>query len=290
MNTKLALTLAALGCLTPAHGALLFYEGFNYPTGSLDGNGGWTSASGDIQVSLNGVTNAGTGGYNGSSYIGSYTGVTTTGGYIHNSDTVADYASISLAPSVTSTFTDGSVTWISMINVRGDNGANARYGLAIGADVLTGQRWGNEMAGDGIGFTTASTGNDTRAAVWTPTVAADDYTLGGAVPGGTGRDRFEVAKITWGAVTDTIEIAFFDAGATMTEAAWDAATKSMILADLDQSTFDTLSFTSGSVNFDEIRIATDFTSVISGTVVIPEPSTALLGGLGLLALLRRRRN
>lgn len=36
-------------------------------------------------------------------------------------------------------------------------------------------------------------------------------------------------------------------------------------------------------NFDEIRVGSSFASVI------PEPSTALLGGLGLLALLRRRR-
>lgn len=46
-------------------------------------------------------------------------------------------------------------------------------------------------------------------------------------------------------------------------------------------TSDTFNAVNG--NFDEIRVGSSFASVI------PEPSTALLGGLGLLALLRRRR-
>lgn len=49
-------------------------------------------------------------------------------------------------------------------------------------------------------------------------------------------------------------------------------------------TFNTLTFKAdGGMNLDELRVADDFTSVL------PEPSTALLGGLGLLCLLRRRR-
>jgi hypothetical protein len=42
----------------------------------------------------------------------------------------------------------------------------------------------------------------------------------------------------------------------------------------------------GSLVFDEVRFGTTFLSVVP----IPEPSSALLGGLGVLALLRRRRN
>jgi len=43
---------------------------------------------------------------------------------------------------------------------------------------------------------------------------------------------------------------------------------------------------SGEARFDELRIATTFADAIG---VIPEPSAALLGGLGMLCLLRRRR-
>ena len=39
----------------------------------------------------------------------------------------------------------------------------------------------------------------------------------------------------------------------------------------------------------DAQIQTIFTNGTNGISVIPEPSAALLGGLGLLALLRRRR-
>jgi hypothetical protein len=40
---------------------------------------------------------------------------------------------------------------------------------------------------------------------------------------------------------------------------------------------------------DEIRVATEFSELNLAATVIPEPSTALLGGLGFLTLLLRRR-
>ena len=269
----------------PAQAALLLYEGFDYSAGDLDGNGGWVVSSGDPEVSLNGVLR--------DSYDGSYAGVTTTGGYMYNTNATVDYASTSLASSVTSTFTDGSVTWLSLISVRGTNGAKARYSFAIGADALTGQNGGfvgNEMAGDGIGLT-AHDDNDAEAAYWTPNAAGDDGVAGGTdMPGNTGRDRFTVAKITWSdAGNDTIDWVFFDKGDTMTEAAWNAAGKSSVSADLDQSTFDTLSFASDYVHFDEFRIATTFDDAVSGTEVIPEPTSLALLGLGGLLIAGRRR-
>ena len=290
MKMKLTLSILAIACVYSAHGALVFYEGFDYAAGNLDGNGGWSAASGDPQVSLNGVVHADASGYDGTGYTGTYSAVTTTGGYMYNPNSSADYASVALGSSVTSTFTDGAVTWLSLISIRGTNGANARFGLAIGGYALTGERWGTEMAGDGIGLTTYQTSNTGKAGYWTPNGAGEDVSVSGSIPGGTGRDRFTIAKITWSdAGNDTIEWAFFDAGATINETNFNAAGKSTISADLDQSTFDTLSFTSGSVEFDEIRIATDFDSAVTGTVVIPEPSTLVLFGLGWLALLRRRR-
>lgn len=58
---------------------------------------------------------------------------------------------------------------------------------------------------------------------------------------------------------------------------------------LDQSAFDTISYTTrgsgGGDLIDEIRFGSDFDAV----AVIPEPAAAMLGGLGFLLLLRRRR-
>lgn len=49
------------------------------------------------------------------------------------------------------------------------------------------------------------------------------------------------------------------------------------------------------LNYDDIAPGTNFASEATGTsfvtmTVVPEPGAALLGGLGLLALMRRRRN
>lgn len=56
---------------------------------------------------------------------------------------------------------------------------------------------------------------------------------------------------------------------------------------MDESTLDTLNVTRQvNVNYDEIRITTSLEEALG----IPEPSAALLGGLGLLTILRRRRS
>ncbi len=61
---------------------------------------------------------------------------------------------------------------------------------------------------------------------------------------------------------------------------------STVSVDVDESQFTTLHIAGQQISsIDEIRFGTTLASV----GVIPEPSTALLGGLGFLALLRRRR-
>jgi len=272
------LSAAALGFVaSTAQANLLFYEGFDYAAGDLDGNGGW-SATSQMQVALSGTDT--------DTYTGTYSSVTTTGGYSFNTTGSGGLANVALGSSVTSTFTDGSVTWLSFIDSRGTNGANAKGALAIGAAALTGTNMTNpSMVGDGIGIA-AHDNNADEAAYWSDS----GVNVGGTdIPGGTGRDRFNIAKITWSAGSDTIEWAFFDAGATITEANFDAASKSTVSAALDQSTFDTLSLGSNFMHFDEIRIGTTFTDAVSGTVVVPEPTSLALLGLGGLLIARRRR-
>ena len=65
---------------------------------------------------------------------------------------------------------------------------------------------------------------------------------------------------------------------------------SKTMTGVNQTLFDTISMqqrNSGSAQiYDEIRFGASFADVV---VAVPEPRAALLGGLGLLALLRRRR-
>ncbi|MCE9610875.1 MAG: PEP-CTERM sorting domain-containing protein [Chthoniobacter sp.] len=116
----------------------------------------------------------------------------------------------------------------------------------------------------------------------------------------TGAANIIIGKIEWHTGSpDVIKIATFQQTDTMTEAAFDAfitaqpnlssANWAGIKPDLDQSQFDTISLAGGKWFADEIRLATTFSDVITGTSVVPEPSSLGLLALGGLALLLRRR-
>ncbi len=121
---------------------------------------------------------------------------------------------------------------------------------------------------------------------WTTAIAASSI---------YGIPNINIAKIVWSDVgPDVISFArFFEADGELTEAKFNAAAFSSaswaIQPNLDQTQFDTLSFTGGRFFLDELRVATDFGNVVSGTTVVPEPSGLALLTLGSLGLLRRRR-
>ena len=80
-----------------------------------------------------------------------------------------------------------------------------------------------------------------------------------------------VMKIEWGADKDTVAFNVFDIGTgggyvAPTEGAFDATAISITsVNNLDQSTFDTLSFHGSRMNIDEIRLGTTFDAVVNGT-------------------------
>jgi hypothetical protein len=295
-----------------AQGALIFYEGFNYSDGAVMNNanqiGGWQanndrddnapwSNTGDpmmvhdgVGETWNGVFTSGAGGLT----------VAQTGNFAGDNPEVFDsvtnasqgasdhlFAHKTLAPSVTTTFADGTSTWLSFLGYRS---SGTRHGIvSIGASPLTGDRSRTSgIGGQNIGMGGAYNSGISQALTWAGGGA--NYVTGTSL--GNVTEALFMARIDWAAngSNDTITVVRFGDGSDITEALFDsAATKSVLTADFDQSAFDTLSIGNQRFYVDEIRIATTFADAVTGTVVIPEPSAALLGGIGFLFLLRRRR-
>jgi hypothetical protein len=178
---------------------------------------------------------------------------------------------------------DGDVLWFSVLQRTTNNTSDDRFAFALSSDPLVANT--NFGAGQGVGFAISNTGNLTARI----STAASTHSNGASI------DRFSlqstiliVGRITFG-TTDTMDL--FLPGTNMDL----GSVQSTVSAAVDQSLFDTVTFhtrlqgstTLGAntdVGLDEIRFGTT-----QADVLIPEPSSALLGGLGLLVLLRRRR-
>jgi hypothetical protein len=251
---------ASVDFQTPPVQELLFYEPFTYTAGDLDGQGGWNATSAQVQTSS--FTDD-----QGTQWDGTITAVPTSGGGFIAQSGAASYDR-ALDPSITSSFVPGTTTWLSFVAFSGTNGANARWGVAIGAAPLTAS--GNEMDGQGIGAGQLDQGSGAKAHYWTPNESGSDRLSSGS-GAGTGRPVFVMVKIDWAAdgFNDTITVARWNQtfATTPSSSDWDAATKVTLTADLDQSTFDTLSVFSSYGYIDEIRIATSFDLAVTGTVV-----------------------
>lgn len=300
-----ALVVSALAA-APSQAALLFYESFTgYTAGgaSLDGQGGWGSVGGAAMGVYNGTSNFSST-VAGSDWNGTLAGSATSGGnFIGATVATATFGDIALASFVTDSFTDGSTTWLSFVSYN-SQAQRSRVNLAIGAAAMTGAgvqgassatttSGGQEMAGQGIGVGSLNgdaVNQASVAAYWNPNPSGNDKVTD-STNIGAGRPYLNVAKIVWGTGggVDTISVARFTDITGLTEASFNSATKSTISFALDQSTFDTLSFANLSVPIDDIRIANDFASAITGTVVIPEPASLVLLCLGGLMMIKRRK-
>ena len=286
------------GAVSTAQASVLMYEGFNYTSGlgtTLNGqNGGTGFATGSSW-------NAGNmGGYPSGSptgfgivdstehtlWNGTVTSVpqtgnfagspapTALGGSLNGNNPDALWASRSLDPSVTATFTLGAVTWMSYVeasNFKANaNGTGGDFAIGKGifnSGTTTNRGWttyGGEAIG--IGITSAK---QFTAAIWTGG-AGPNYNItgpAGAAWNTNGVAQIGIAKIVWGNASNptTIYEATFNDGTVLTEAAFNTAAVTNS-ATIDPTTFNMVSLGGNRYNVDELRIGTTFNDAI-GVVV-----------------------
>lgn len=290
-HNKLAFAFMALGGLLmhgKSHAAIVAYEGFDYSAGDLNtrnGGSGWGGAW-SANVSADVVSSDLT-----------YGNLDTTGGSVAVTGGANHFGGARAIDLITpGLLANGTELWFSMMmgyNAAG-NRSNSQLTLVLGDESMktangtimynfptvgatglgvTLGRFGTngKIVATQIGDTTNdnnSFGTGQATTVLEPTLTTNvDY-------------RFVVGRITWGAIEDMIDI--FLPGTDLAL----GSVHSTLTVNVNQSGYDTVSWRRGDgVVLDEIRFGSSYAAVSP----IPEPRAALLGGLGLLALLRRRR-
>ena len=254
---------------------LAIYEPFNYAAGELHGK------SGASEIGLTGTWTAGSSMTTESPSL-TYGTLPTSGNRVRSVN-VTRYGNPGGSRPISSSalagrglLDNGSTLWFSV--VMGGYGGYLNGGndidLALGNNnLLTGPNIPNDgsQPGSGLGVRLDSTGVSAAQyydpAVGAPLIGAYDNTAAGGIL--NENQRLVVGKITWGATADTIEI--YLPGQDMIL----PAPTSVLTANVDQSTFDTLTFSRGlNVLLDEIRYGATLQSVLQGTVAMTPDVTA----------------
>ncbi len=294
-----------------------------YQQGNLSGvnlnTGAGNTFNGTVASPSNFVTSGG--------YMGPVSSL--PGGTSATTDQIAAYRP--LAPSVTATFQAGTTTWFSFVSARAFNANPSGPKFAIGASNLNTTNRGFQAFGEAIGGGggiggAAGASNNSRVypQFWDETVTGSgtfsNYDAGGVQTSTASTSavhyvsnsftwatdpvtfqpyaNITIGKIVWSNTgPDVLSLArFLPTDGVLTEAMFNSVAYSSAAwstqPNLDQSQFDTISFAGGRYFIDEIRLATTFTDVITGTLApVPEPSSsfALLSLLSLGAFVRNRR-
>lgn len=289
-----------LGLLSPVQAELLFYEPFDYAAGTvlegaipaLGSDGGWTDTSSGpgtpsntppaqpLTVRANGTNGGAASGqtWNG---IPSSSLFTNTGGYLEGMRRDNNEGHITLAASVTSQFTDGATIWLSYVaaatTVDGANDNHHEPDLAIGSapigGTIVGGAAGDDRSriaqGEAVGATSVWNDSDSsmRPSYWDDEEEMEIYTQ---FPGFDKIDRISpqqliVTRIIFGAeneeiTTNVFALDPFDIPSL--ENFEEGSVTLTTIGNLDQTTFNTLSFDAVRTNLDEIRIGTTFEDAI----------------------------
>lgn len=272
-NSKLLTTLCALGISAgSANAAVLFYDSFDYGASNININtgtvGGWTSGSGLVRYDASGGLNH--------PQMGG-----TTGGSMWLDFNAARFASNSTdftSLNLTDLDSGGSVWMTTLFQYVSGNTAHS---LSIPGGTVS--NMGFSVSGAGNVSVTATFGNSVNASNATGiTLTTGTYLMLVRYTKGTGTSPINSAVDLWINPADASSISALGTSdwrldSTNGEVKW--GRDGNILTSISNAT------PSQQGRIDEIRVATEFSELN----MIPEPTTALLGSLGMLLLLRRRR-
>lgn len=280
------LSIAALAMIVGAvnaAAAAVIYEPFSQSTRSIDGRPGGDGLSGNW-------TSSGAGLASPSLAYGSPTELATAGNKLSFSSGRFATVGVGTGLSTGGLLANGSTLWFSFLLDPDDlSSTNDNAGFAFGTQSVSADD-GIPMAdsaldpGNGVGVSWDN-GARLHASQWTSGTRATNGTTSTI---SLTMVTLVVGSITWGATDgDNEVIKIYLPGNDLLQP---TALEAYSIAAKTQSDFDTISFArKGETDerdfLDEIRFGASYGEVLA----IPEPSAALLGGLGLLALLRRRR-
>ena len=283
-TSLIAASLAAFA--TSANGAALIYEPFAQDTSggtdtALAGKAGgtglntWAEDGSSSDIQPEGL---------------SYGNLQHTGGELNMIGNNHDaYVTTTSAIGDAGLLDDGATLWFSfMYSKTNSNGGNEKGSFSFGSERIDSAYNGSNMinGGNAIGAYIAE-GGTAQAASWN----GDGNFSGGTGSAATANDTsyMIVGQINWGATLSDDEMItlYFQDTSNLGTLSSSISTRSM--TGVDQTQFDTISMGThqslGTITYDEIRFGATFADVST----VPEPSAALLGALGVLALLRRRR-
>jgi hypothetical protein len=279
MKTKLLSVLCGLvvlGAMSTAQGALLYYEGFDYTAGPIHGaHSGWTDTSGKVAVSATNLTYPGLATEGGSAAWGDYEAQSTYG---LNAAKAIGSSVAALFQSTTNVF------YYSLLIGDTAGGTGNRCNLTLTDDT-------GEYNDDGIFIGSAGTTGDVNVGIHDIGTGEQGVSIGAA-----SNTHMVLCRITMKDGDDEIAGLLNPTLATVSDS--DFSTASTATGEITATTedFQYLSIYIGTwwnseegknTLLDEIRIGTTL-----GDVIIPEPATLAvlgLGGLVPLLLWRRRR-
>ncbi len=273
-------------------GDAVIYEPFDYPVGGLNGQSGKSEKGFDGSWKANQETRLQEGSLNYSTLptLGASIGSLAEGNRFGGSRVVS-----ASALSANGLLNDGATLWFSAVMGmdEGGNVTNSILSLALSNNQFDGGKYAYWIAddggqlGEGVGVTLGRV-TDAKGRVYNGRAAAAHYQdisrgkgTSGVVYGkliddnpsfGSGEYRLIVGKITWGAgARDTIEI--FHPAEDM---ALPGSPTSTLTVDVDQTTFDTITFARGDkVLLDEIRFGPTYRSVIGMPSTDSDTATSL---------------
>lgn len=294
-SPRFSTLLAFLSSALIAQGAQYLYEGFDYTSesningvSSYNGGSGFSSAWQGTSTGTYYSVDDGSGHSHGGNHAAglTFTGLSAVGDYVLTRASAPGGAQVNrtISPTVAGNMTSGTLYFSVLVRPKFYSVGNENMTFAFGtSDVFDPNLKPTSSAGEALGFALKGIGStiDFQA------LAVDGGTTSVSAVGGIATTstavRMIYGKIEWGA-TDTITLYNSTTNTDLSSFAEFAS----LTAAVDETQFNTLHIAGQQVSsMDEIRFGDSLADI--GITNIPESSSALLGLIGGLLLLRRRR-